>query len=96
MHYYGYHIINLIKVPLGAMVAHRMDDWGLIPYIVWDFISSPLHPDQLWGTSSLLLRGYQGLSGQVMKLTFHLHLVSRLWMCWAIPPLPNMSSWCGS
>jgi len=31
-----------------------------------------------------------------MKLTTHLHLVLRLGLCGAIPPLPDTSSWCGA
>jgi hypothetical protein len=31
------------------------------------FFSSLLHPDQLWGPSSLLFNGYQGLSSGVMQ-----------------------------
>jgi len=34
-----------------------------IPYstISWEFLSSPLRPEQLWGPPSLLSNGYQGL-----------------------------------
>jgi hypothetical protein len=35
-------------------------------------------------------------SGQGMKLTTHLHLVLRLRMLGAIPPLPHMSAWRGA
>jgi hypothetical protein len=53
------------------------------------------------GPSSLLFNGYQGLlswgqSGRGMKLTTHLHLVSRSRMRGAIPPLPNTPSWRGA
>jgi len=34
---------------------------GLRPDRGWEFSSSPLHPDQLWGLPSLLVNGYQGL-----------------------------------
>jgi len=40
--------------------------------------------------------GYREWSGWSVKLTTHLHLMPRLRMCWAIPPLPSMSSRCGA
>jgi len=41
-------------------------------------------------TISLLVPGWG------TKLATHLHLVQRLIMCGAIPPLPHMSSWHGA
>jgi len=34
---------------------------GSIPNRCWEFFSSPQRPDLLWGSSSLLSNGYQGL-----------------------------------
>jgi hypothetical protein len=63
--------------------------------------SSPPRPDRLWGPPSLSTNGYHGLllwgqSGQGMKLTTHLHLVSRLRIRGATLPLPQYAfmAWC--
>jgi hypothetical protein len=58
----------------------------------WEFFSLPPRPERLWGPPSLLSNGYQGLcpwgqSGRGVKLTTHLHLVPRLRMRGAVPPL---------
>jgi hypothetical protein len=61
-----------------------------------NFFSSPSRPDRLWGPPGLLFSGYRRLFPRV-KLTTHPHLVPRLRMCGAMPPLPNTSSllaWC--
>jgi hypothetical protein len=63
--------------------------------------TSQLCSHQLWGPASFLSCVYwrlfhQGLCGQDMKLTGHLHLVLSLWMCGTIPPLPHTSSWRGN
>jgi hypothetical protein len=49
----------------------------------------PTQPPIHWVLDALPL----GWSGQGMKLTTHLHLVPRLRMCEAIPPLYHTSSW---
>jgi len=54
---------------------------------------SPPHPDQLWGPSSLLVIGYQGLfpGSKVVGgliLTTHVHLVSRLIIRGGMLPFP--------
>jgi hypothetical protein len=43
--------------------------------------SSLLNPDRLWGPPSFPFNGYWGYSGRNVKMTTHLHLVSRLRMC---------------
>jgi hypothetical protein len=67
---------------------------GSSPSRGWEFFSSPLHPDQLWGLPSFLTNGCEGLfswrqSDQGMKLTTRFHLVPRPRMHGAIPPLPQ-------
>jgi hypothetical protein len=57
-------------------------------------------PDRLWGPPSLLSNGYLGiflrdLGGRGVKLTTHLHLVPKLRIRGAIPPLHHTSSWRG-
>jgi len=57
-------------------------------------------PSWLWGPSSLLSSGYQSLFPEV-KWPWHeadhsFHLVPRLKICGAIPPVPHMSSWHGA
>jgi hypothetical protein len=52
-----------------------------------------LFPDRLWGSSSPVFNGYRGLLLRELrlrgvKLTTNLHLMSRLRMRGAIPPLP--------
>jgi len=41
-------------------VLDGLDDQVLSPGRGWEFFSSPLHPDQLWGPLSLLSNGYRG------------------------------------
>jgi hypothetical protein len=58
------------------------------------FFSSRPRPERLWGRRSLLYSGYGGLlprgwSCRGVKLTIHLHLVTRLRMRGAILPLPQ-------
>jgi hypothetical protein len=79
----------------------QLDDWWFNSGRIWEFFSSPLHPDKLWGPPSLLSNGYHGFfpcgkSGLGMKLTTHLHLVPRSRMHGAIPPLPNTPPWHGA
>jgi hypothetical protein len=54
-----------------------------------DFLSSLLRPDRLWGPPSLLYSGYRLLFPWGVKLTTYLHVVPRLRMRGAIPPLPQ-------
>jgi len=60
----------------------------------WEFFSSPLHPGGLWSPPSLLSNEYQGLipweqSCWGVKLINYHHLVPKLRIYGAIPPLPN-------
>jgi hypothetical protein len=76
---------------MGWMIEGSSPDRG------WEFFSSALHPDRLWGPLSLLSNGFQGpfpwgQSGWGVKLTTHLHLVPRSRIRGAIPPLPNTPS----
>jgi len=67
---------------------------------VKEFFFSTSRPDRLWIPTSLLYNGNRGLfsrekSDWGVKLTTLLHLVPRLRMRGAIPPLPNTFSWRG-
>jgi len=59
----------------------------------------PKRPEWLWGSTSLLFNGYRvisrGQNAQGERLTIHFHLVPRLGISGAIPPLPYMPSWRG-
>jgi hypothetical protein len=44
-----------------------MDERGSIPGRCYDFYSSPLRPDRLWGPSSLLSIGYRGVLSSGIK-----------------------------
>jgi hypothetical protein len=62
-----------------------------------DFFFLPPRPYLLWGSPSLLSKGYRGLfplglSGRGVKPTTHFHLVPALRMCGVIPP-PGFNSW---
>jgi hypothetical protein len=46
------------------------------------YVILPLHQDLLWGQPSLLSTGYRS-----MKLTTYIHLLRKLWMSGAVPPL---------
>jgi hypothetical protein len=64
------------------------------------FQFSPPHPDRLWGPHRFSYPVVpealsRGVKGQGRELTTHFHLVLRLRMRGAIPPLHNMSSWHG-
>jgi len=69
------------------------DDQGSIFVRGGNFISSPQRPDRLWGPPSILYSAYRelfpsGQSGRGMGLNTHLHLMPRLRIRGAIPPLP--------
>jgi len=66
----------------------------------FSFPSLP-RPDRLWSPPSLLSNRHvglflQGWGGRDVKLTSHLHLVPRLGIHGAIPPLTHTSSLCGA
>jgi hypothetical protein len=51
-----------IRMDLRAgLRTGRLGFYGSIPCGNWEFISSPPHPERLWGPPSLLSNGYQGL-----------------------------------
>jgi hypothetical protein len=69
----------------------------------WDFFfSSPQRPDLLWGPPIIPSNGYwrtlylESKAARGVKLTTHLHLVPRLSICGAIPPLLQyvFMAWC--
>jgi hypothetical protein len=35
---------------VGIVTGYGLDDRGCIPWGSWEFISSPPHPDRLWGS----------------------------------------------
>jgi hypothetical protein len=77
--------------------SHSSSSWWHKLFLLSESQSSPLHPDHFGSLPSPLSSGYWGLLSQevkelVMKLTTHLHLVLRLRMCGAIPPLPQYVS----
>jgi len=67
-----------------------------IPVYTRDFFPSPLRLYRLWALPSRLAMGNWG-SFRGHKVVIHLHLVSRLRMTGAIPPLPQYAfmSWTG-
>jgi hypothetical protein len=44
---------------VGIVMGYGLDD--TIPGGGWEILSSPPHPERLWGPPSLLSNGYQGL-----------------------------------
>jgi hypothetical protein len=46
---------------VGIALGYGLDDRGSIPGRGWEFFSKPPRPERLWGPSSLLSNGYQGL-----------------------------------
>jgi hypothetical protein len=72
----------------------RKEQWS-------DSFSSPPRPDRLWGPTDLLSNGYRRLfhrewSSWGVNLTTHIHLMPRLSIHGAIPPLPQFAfmAWC--
>jgi hypothetical protein len=73
--------------------VYGLDDWMIgvrISTEGWDYFSTPC-PDRLWGPPSLLSRWYRRLFSQGMKLTTHLHLVSRPKNAWSYTSTPPIS-----
>jgi hypothetical protein len=62
----------------------------------WDVSSLLPCPDRLWSPPSLLTNLYRELWTPGIELTTYLHVVPRLRICRAMPPLPNTSSWRGT
>jgi len=59
-------MVNLFNEKLHTSVQYAYSNYilqcdGLSPITDWEFFSSPLCPDWLWGSASLLPNGYQGL-----------------------------------
>jgi hypothetical protein len=82
-------------------LRYWLGDRGQIPVRGWEFFSLPPRPEHLWGPPSLPSDGYRGVlprrqSGCGVKITTHLHLVHRLRMRGAIPPIPHTFSWRGT
>jgi len=44
-----------------AATGYGLDDRGSIPGGGWEFFSSPVRPDRLWGPPILISNGYRGL-----------------------------------
>jgi hypothetical protein len=73
-------------------VSIRYEPPGLPGFNSWQglgFFSSPPCPDLLWGPPSLLCSGYVGLLSGEVKRPIDIHLVPRLSMHGAKPPLPQ-------
>jgi hypothetical protein len=54
------HILTAYLKPI-LIRAGRSGFWGSILSGGWEFFSSPPRPEQLWGPSSLLSNGHEGL-----------------------------------
>jgi hypothetical protein len=78
-------------VPLVNKDSMPLTVFLLFIEVAGNFLSLPLHPNQLWSPTSLLSNGYQVFFPWGMKLTTDLHLVPRLRMHGVIPLLPNTS-----
>jgi hypothetical protein len=63
---------------------------GWIPRKDRRYFFSPKCPGRLWGPPNLLFIVYRRKSGRGVKLTSHLHVVPRLKLSGAIPPVPHM------
>jgi hypothetical protein len=81
---------------VGIALGYGLDDGGSkvrFPAGGWEFFSSPPRPERFWGSPSLLSNGYQGLfpwgpSGRGVKLTTHLHLVTKSKNEWSYTSIP--------
>jgi hypothetical protein len=60
-----------------AEIAQSVKRLGSIPGRAKRFLSTPQHQNGLWGLLSLLYSGCGGKVAGAMKLTTHLHPVSR-------------------
>jgi len=69
--------------------------------MVWDFVSLPLHPGQLWGPPSHLSNGYGGVLFPEVRPPEHeadhsppaSAKVKNVWICTSTP---NTASWHGA
>jgi hypothetical protein len=76
---------------VGIALGYGLDDRG--SRVRFPAFSSPPRPERLWGPSSLLSNGYQGLflgeKRPGVKLTTHLHLVPRTKNVWSYTSTPQ-------
>jgi hypothetical protein len=70
--------------------------WGWSTGRGWEFFSSPPRPDRLWGPSSFLSNGYQGVERPRREAENRLHQVQRPRMLTVTPPIPQYTfmAWC--
>jgi hypothetical protein len=88
------------RLDSSASIEIEATGWTTrIQFLAWAriwFYSSPSRPYRLWCPPSLLYRGYRGRGGGkaavAWKLKTRLHLVPKLWMRGAIPPLPPINA----
>jgi hypothetical protein len=88
---------------LVQWLGYRLDDRGIMVQFLLRgerFFFSLQRPNQLWGPSSLLSKGYGSFlrwsRWEGRKLITYSPILPRVRKCGAIPLLPHVSSWCGA